>query len=171
MILPERKTIQFNIKEALFLETKRILTKDLLPGMILMEDVYTSQDQLLIASGEELNNHSITRLKFHSINDVKVQTDTKKEEFDMSKPIPDSYSEYVKGTVEFARFHVALDKATEAFKYTLSTLADNSNAPLDMNVLLQYNNQIFAESRNGTHVFHKNVPGRHRCPDHCRYAA
>lgn len=136
------------------METKRILTKDLLPGMILMEDVYTSQDQLLIASGEELNNHSITRLKFHSINDVKVQVDAKNEDFDSSKPIPDSYSEYVKGTVEFAKFHAALDKATEAFKYTLSTLADNPNTPLDMNVLLQYSNQIFAESRNGTHVFH-----------------
>ena len=154
MILPERKTIQFNIKEALFLETKRILTKDLLPGMIIMEDIYTAKDQLLISSGEELTNHSITRLKFHSIDDVKIQENFKKIPFDVFEPVPDSYSEYVKGTVEFAKFHAALEKATEAFKYTLSALTENPNTPLDLNILLQYSNRIFAESRNGTHVFH-----------------
>lgn len=136
------------------METKRVLTKDLLPGMITMEDIFTSRDQLLIASGEELTNHSITRLKFHSINDVKIQDSPQKSHFDDTEPILDSYSEYVKGTVEFAKFHVALEKATEAFKYTLSTLADNPNTPLDMNILLEYSNRIFAESRNGTHVFH-----------------
>lgn len=149
-----RKQSNFNKRGHFFVETKRVLTKDLLPGMIVMEDIFTSRDQLLITSGEELNNHSITRLKFHSINDVKIQTATTKTHFDMKESIADSYSEYVKGTIEFAKFHTALEKATKAFKYTVSSLVDNPNAPIDVNILLEQNHHILEESRNGTHVFH-----------------
>ncbi len=136
------------------METKKVLTKDLLPGMVVMEDIFTSKDQLLISSGEELNNHSITRLKFHSINTVKIQANTVKSHIYNMESVPDSYSEYVRSTVEFARFHTALEKSTEAFKHTLSVLAENPDASLDTNTLLGYGSQIFSESRNGTHVFH-----------------
>jgi len=52
---------------------KRIMTSDLLPGMILAENVYTyNNDQLVLPKGFTLTDKSIAKLEFYSTINVLV---------------------------------------------------------------------------------------------------
>ena len=44
----------------------RIYTRDLVPGMITDEDVYSVNDQLIISKGQKLADKYINRLVFYS---------------------------------------------------------------------------------------------------------
>ena len=54
----------------------RIFTRDLVPGMITDEDVYSVNDQLIIARGQKLTDNYINRLVFYSINSVRIRDDS-----------------------------------------------------------------------------------------------
>ena len=46
---------------------KRVMTSELLPGMILAENVYTyNNDQLILPKGFTLNDKAIAKLEFYS---------------------------------------------------------------------------------------------------------
>ena len=52
---------------------KRLSVKDLIPGMVTAEDVYTFNNQLVLPKGLVLNDKSITKLEFYSILSVRVE--------------------------------------------------------------------------------------------------
>ena len=93
---------------------KRTKTTDLLPGMILADDVYTfDRSVLILPKGSVLNDKSITRLAFNSIMHVLVEDERigiahKEEEL--------SYSERLRATPEFQKFQKQIEDEADLFK-------------------------------------------------------
>ena len=54
------------------MKTQRIPTSQAAPGMIVADDVYTFNNQLIISAGTSLTDKMITRLKFYSIKNVLI---------------------------------------------------------------------------------------------------
>ncbi len=51
----------------------RILTQDLIPGMVTAEDVFSYNNQLILPKDLELTDKAITKLEFYSIMSVLVK--------------------------------------------------------------------------------------------------
>ena len=49
------------------MEIFRVRTDQAVPGMIVANDIYTMNNQLIITKGTELNEKVITKLRFYSI--------------------------------------------------------------------------------------------------------
>ena len=79
---------------------KRVVTKKLVPGMVLADNVYTfNNDQLVLPKGYTLDDKAITKLAFYSIINVLVEDDSESE---ISNVIETrSYSERLRDTPEF----------------------------------------------------------------------
>lgn len=128
--------------------------------MLVAEDVYGINDYLILPKGTELTNYSITRLKFYSITDISIaitedgEVHTVETSIPEIETVPDSYSEFIKGTPEFIKFKSAFQDCASSLKTTLSGLYHNLGKPLNQTTLLNETRNILSESRNGTHVFH-----------------
>ena len=51
---------------------KTISTNEAVPGMIVSQDIYTFNNQLLIGARTPLTDRIITRLKFYSIGEIEI---------------------------------------------------------------------------------------------------
>lgn len=135
------------------MKTKKILTSQATPGMIVADDVYSFNNLLIINKNTILSDRIITRLKFYSINEFTiVLSDSKKniaqEEF---VPLP-NYSERTKKSLEFKKFNLSFEKSLDYFHSALDGIASRKE---DVNTeeLLVEVHQILQSARNGAHVF------------------
>lgn len=133
------------------MKTKRILTSRAKPGMVIAEDVYTYNNQLIIGKDTMLTNRAITRLKFYSITDIKIHLDVVKME-----PIETqiSFTEEIKQTPEYQAFAEKHSAVVSNLKKQLNDFVNKENDVIDINVLSTYIQEVISETRNGTHVFH-----------------
>lgn len=112
---------------------KRVSTRDLLPGMITAEDVYTYNNQLILPRGLVLTDKSITKLEFYSIINVRIEDDFSDE----YAIIPDdgediSYSDKVKKSPQFIEFKQRFDNEIPKFKNLMDSIAEGKST-LDLN--------------------------------------
>jgi len=133
------------------MKTKRILTSRAKPGMVIAEDIYTYNNQLIIAKDTMLTNRAITRLKFYSITDIKIHLDVVKMEPIETKI---SFTEQIKQTPEFQDFTEKHTKTVSALKTQLNEFVNKKITKIDIDALSADINEILASTRNGTHVFH-----------------
>ena len=77
---------------------KRISTKELVPGMITAEDVYTYNDQLILPKGLVLTDKAITKLEFYSVLSIQVEDEVHHTE-SFTKDL--SYSQKVQSSPEY----------------------------------------------------------------------
>lgn len=151
------------------MQTKRVLTSQAVPGMVVAEDIYTFNNQMILGKGSKLTNRTITRLKFYSINDFNIVVD---DEADAAKeaPVPEkkvrayavprieksfeSLGEYIKKAPEFKKFNQDYEASITAFENTLKNFAANKTAPLDTNELLLEAESILYNRRNNMHLLH-----------------
>ena len=95
----------------------RVLTQNLIPGMVVAEDVYTYNNQLVLLKDTELTDKSITKLEFYSILSVRV-----KEESATGTPLEEipreemTYSQRIKSSPEYKEFKQNFEGAVEDFK-------------------------------------------------------
>lgn len=155
------------------MKTKRILITQVTPGMIVADDVYTNNNQLIISKNTTLTNRSITRLKFYSVPDIRIIVDDNEQEEGIattnSKPViandPElkvateksiRYSEQIRSTKEFKKFNKEFSTSVESLKTTLSQIAeqDLTNENMDVDQLLSQTSNVMTEARNGFHTFH-----------------
>jgi putative nucleotidyltransferase with HDIG domain len=138
------------------LKTKIITTAEAVPGMIVAEDIFGLQDYLIIPAHSELTNHSITRLKFYAINQIKIEIneDGEPERMDYGNTASDTYSEYIKSTLEFKKFNQAYDSVVTDFKKKIATVNGQLCEPIDAASLTDDMEKIIHESRNNTHIIH-----------------
>ena len=54
------------------MKTTRIFASQAVPGMVVAEDVYTFNNQMIIAAGTTLDDKMITRMKFYSVATIIV---------------------------------------------------------------------------------------------------
>lgn len=152
------------------MQTKRVLTSQAVPGMVVAEDIYTFNNQMILGKGSVLTNRAITRLKFYSINDFRINVETDEPEEIKGAPetekkvkafaVPkidksfESLGEYIKKAPEFKKFHSDYDKTIVDFQGSLRNFAANKNIPLDTDVLLKETEDLLTNRRNNLHLFH-----------------
>lgn len=130
----------------------RILTQDLVPGMITAEDVFTYNNQLILPKNLELTDKTITKLEFYSILSVRI----KEESADMDSsafPADDLiYSEKIKRSPEFIEFKSTFDDSVDKLKISINDLVER-HVPLDISSLIDETNRLLNDNPSGIHVF------------------
>lgn len=127
----------------------RVLTQDLVPGMITAEDIYTYNNQMILPKNLVLTDKSITKLEFYSILSVRIREDS----MDVT-PLPEnaSYSEKIKASPEFKAFKANFDSSLGAVKESLNDIV-HKNAPIDDEALLSETSSLLADNPSGLHIF------------------
>ena len=149
---------------------KRLYTSNLLPGMIVGEDVFSFSNQLIIPRGLVLTDKMITRLEFYSIPYIKVK-DSKEESFDApvtrddtasgqpsaSAPLPEtvapSYSDLIQSSPEFQKFKTDFDETIDEFKDSINDIVQKG-APINTASLLQQATSLMQDANSGSDFFH-----------------
>ena len=134
------------------MKTKRILTSQATPGMIVADDIYTFNNQMIIAKGSRLTNRAITRLKFYSINDIRIEYSEEEASGSVEAPAPDMENqnqkakeapgsqnktpapaktasidfqplgEFVKQTQEYKQFHTEYENTLKTFEEKINDI-------------------------------------------------
>jgi len=138
------------------MQAVKLFTNQLTPGMVVAEDIYTYNHQLIVQAGTEIDDRLITRLKFYSINTVSIRVDagTSTEQPQTQKASKSSEpltSDIVKNTKEFQYYKAALPKAVTELKSEFASIA-SGNVP-NQEVLIGTIQGMLQQSRNGIHVF------------------
>lgn len=146
------------------MKTKRLLITQVTPGMIVADDIYTVNNQLIISKNTTLTNRSITRLKFYSIPDIRIIVDdttpqpviADDPELKVTTEKSMRYSEQIKNTPEFKKFNKEFSMSVESLKNTLSQITekDLTDENLKVDQLLSQTSKVMTEARNGFHTFH-----------------
>ncbi|MBR4669571.1 MAG: HD-GYP domain-containing protein [Butyrivibrio sp.] len=112
---------------------KRILTRQLVPGMVLANDVHTfDSTTTLLEKGTILDEKEIARLAFHSVIDVLVEDDYQELSSENSSPnLGLSYSERVKHSPEFIEFKHDFEVCAANFEHTIKDILANND---DLNI-------------------------------------
>ncbi len=132
----------------------RMLTQDLVPGMVLAEDVFTYNNQMILPKGMELNDKAITKLEFYSILSVRIKEETAGiSPADIPRPEP-SMSEKIKASAEFKEFKKTFDQTLASFGQSLNDIvARNTEGYIDTDSLLSEPQRLLAGNISGLHVF------------------
>jgi len=127
----------------------RILTNQAKPGMVVADDVYTYNNQLIIAKDTALTNRAITRLNFYSITDIKIiceeAGDCDDEEL--------TFLDEIRATPEYKIFNEKYNESTVVLKNILDGFINNQTNRIDIESLSAQISALIAETRNGTHIF------------------
>lgn len=135
------------------MKTAKIPVSQLVPNMIVASSVYTFNNQLLIETGTRLSDKIITRLKFYSIDFVRVRVEDDAPDILAEVPMKkDSYLEKLKETDQFQQFQQSLITMTNNIKITMEQILESSKVP-DVYALYDAVNEVISYSRNGLHIF------------------
>jgi HD-GYP domain-containing protein (c-di-GMP phosphodiesterase class II) len=110
---------------------KRVLTRDLIPGMITGENIYTVSGQLILPENLKLTDKMIIRLEFYAVDEISVIDDVA-EEFVRPAPL---YSERISNSPEFKKFRQTFFESVEYFQNSINMVV-NRIAPIDTYSLL-----------------------------------
>lgn len=129
----------------------KMLVSQVIPGMIVAQDVYTKDNHLVIAKDTPLTDKIITRLEFYSILELMVYSSTYNQEDDFL--LEDStYYENIKKSEGFQRFHQAYKNAVNEFKNSLDHLVVD-HREVDTDQLLSDANKILYQCDSSIELF------------------
>lgn len=136
------------------MKTQKIPTSQAAPGMVIADDVYTFNNQLIISAGTTLTDKVITRLKFYSIKSIVIALPEGTEEFSVNMPLKnESYSERIKNTVEFKKFNQELVNTSEKLKTQLNDIIVSNSKEINTDIFLNDIKGVLLNARNGFHLF------------------
>lgn len=139
---------------------KRVSLANLVPGMITAEDVFTYNNQLIVAKNTPLTDKIITRLEFYSIMSVRVH-DEPAESGQTASPlvVPSeppkefkSYSEQIQASQEFKEFKANFEESIDSMKNSLNDIV-KKGAPIDIKQSLEQTSKFFAGGKNNFSFF------------------
>lgn len=129
---------------------KRLCTSNLIPGMIVGEDVFSHSNQLVIPKGLRLTDKTITRLEFYSIPYVKIK-DFEEEDFDVAVTVDEtlssspkqpadnqsdnSYSDIIQSSPRFQKFRQDFDDTVDTFRNNINEIVQKG-AKINTDALL-----------------------------------
>ncbi|WP_026506844.1 HD-GYP domain-containing protein [Butyrivibrio sp. MC2013] len=133
---------------------KRVMTANLLPGMVLAENVYTyNNDQLILPKGSVLDDKSIAKLEFYSTINVLVEEPINNEIPAESGSLGDlSYSQRLRQTAQFKQFKADFENAAGGFEKNINNVVKN-NAPIDVNQLTSPVFELIETTNGPSNVF------------------
>lgn len=130
----------------------RILTQDLIPGMITDEDVFSYNNQLIIPRDLELTDKSITKLELYSILSVRVKDQVAEiDDIDSITEENISYAQKVKASREYKVFKETFDKTITSLQGTVSDLLINHH--FDKASFMQAPKNLLSGNPSGIHIF------------------
>ena len=135
------------------MKTAKLSVSQLTPDMIVADSVYTFNNQLIIQKGTRLSDKIITRLKFYSIEQVRIQIE--ESDTDEVPDIPQNkelYHDRLRSTPEFKNFNKSLLKMTDIIKDSMNGMVGNIVSP-DIYALYNAVNEVMSHCRNGLHIF------------------
>ncbi len=136
-----------------------ISTDEAVPGMVVAQNIYTFNNQLLVSANTPLSDRIITRLKFYAIDEIEVA----KEGDDSAKRLEDAkrilspsvhfvlHTQEVKKTIEFQKFNKAFTNFAKDLKTSLNDVFVNGKDVNTTKLLFQINS-IIQESRTSLHL-------------------
>lgn len=127
---------------------RRVLTRDLIPGMITGENVYTVSGQLILPENLKLTDKMIIRLEFYAIDEISVLDEVTEE---LTKPMP-MYREKINNSPEFKKFREVFFENVEYFQNSINMVI-NRIAPIDTYSLLMNTVNIFSNNLTTIGVF------------------
>lgn len=133
------------------MKTVKLFTNQVTPGMVVAEDIYTYNNQLLVPAGTEIDDRLITRMKFYSINAVSIRIDTDSPASGAPSKKEIGNSDIVKNTPEFQYYKTAMPNSVGSLKKEFVSIATGNN--VDTGALLSSVQGMLQQSRNGIHVF------------------
>lgn len=131
------------------MNTTRIFASQAVPGMVVAEDVYTFNNQMIIAAGTVLDDKMITRMKFYSVATIIIN----KEETVTPVTVTETQVISTKNSEEFQYYKTELPVAINTLKGEIHHLVTSSSSNVDQNALLKGVSRLLKKSRNGIHVF------------------
>jgi len=123
--------------------------------MVVAEDVYTYNNQLVLLKDTELTDKSITKLEFYSIISVRVREDSAAASSPEDLPQDEmTYSQRIKASPEYKEFKQNFEKSIDEFKGQVNTLLTASKgSKVDTDSLLMDTNNILRRTPSGLKIF------------------
>lgn len=146
------------MKNAVFRKTgyvmKRVKTKDLIPGYVLAEDVYSYNGQMILTNGTVLTDKIITRLEFYSIMSVRVEDEMQEVPQEEILPAPElkepPHSEIIKQSKDFVDFKNTFDETLTDFKSSINNIVE-LNSPINTDELLSNTKSLISQAHNSSY--------------------
>lgn len=129
----------------------RIYVHKLAPGMVVSDDIYTYNSQLIIPGNSVLTDKMITRLRFYSIISVSIWEET--VNVPAQSKYQDYYSDHIKNSKEFQEFKSDFVQSTVELKGMLDTLVTDETTPVDTSLILDSLADLLENTRNSLHAF------------------
>lgn len=120
--------------------------------MIIAEDVYTYNNQLILPKNLELTDKTITKLEFYSILSVRIKDETADIEPPPINGADATYSEKIKSSAEFIEFKEDFESSVEAIKGPIMDIVSRSGK-VDKKALLETSTKLLKNNFSGIHVF------------------
>lgn len=125
---------------------KRLSTLQLVPGMIVAENVFNYNHQLIVAKGTSLTDKLITRLDLYGILDIYVEDVIPDVSVVPAAPKEPSYSERIKKSPEFKAFKKDYKLNVDSFKDVMNSVVEK-NIQLDVGILLKNSLNLIANNK------------------------
>lgn len=127
---------------------KRLSTLQLLPGMVVAQDVLSFNRQLVMAKGTILTDKLITKLDLYGILTVFVEDAVAETDEPIAAPEEKgpSYSERVQKSPVFKKFKADYELNVDSFKDVLNSVVER-NIELDVNTLLKNTLDMIADGK------------------------
>ncbi len=138
------------------LPMSRVLTRNLTPGMVVDEDVYALNDQLIISKGQKLTDNYINRLVFYSVNSVRIRDDME-ELAEVEAPTEtfhheETYAEKVLASKEYKIFRANFDVAVKKIRGYMNDVIER-RVKIDEEYLLNEIQSLIVHNENGINLF------------------
>jgi putative nucleotidyltransferase with HDIG domain len=127
---------------------RKVLTRDLTPGMITGENIYTVSGQLILPENIKLTDKMIIRLEFYSIHEISIM----EEVVEVQKTLTPQYRAKVINSPEFAKFRQTFFENVEYFQNSINLII-NRIAPIDTYSLLTNTVNIFSGNLTSIGIF------------------
>ncbi len=133
---------------------KRVLTKKLLPGMMLANDVFSYDSNIrLLDKGTVLSEKDIARLAFYSIIDVLIEeTPVETKASEGAGNLGLTYSERLKQSEEFKEFKHDFEECAEKFEHTIGDIL-KGNKDLNIDEMISPIYSLLGKGRTATNIF------------------
>ncbi len=112
---------------------RRITASQLIPGMIVAEDIYSYSGQLLLTKGSVLTDSTITILEMYDI--ISIRIDDAPSATPVTADLSEPLSAKTKNSMEFQQFKMTYDKEVAHFKNSV-IMAMQKKIPLDTEPLM-----------------------------------
>lgn len=131
---------------------RKILTLEAETGMVVAEDIYNTDNQLVISADTILTERIISRLEFYMIPEIPIIINDGIQE-KASDSLPDTFSDSnINRSESFMRFQMAYRECVTDLKKSLDDIA-TSDKPINTNELLAQANTLLEQSDNSLHLF------------------